>query len=187
MDVGQQLKNYRRQKGLSMADIAKITGIPADRLYKWEKGSKPSDAEDLLKMKDLFSGKLENIPIALGNMESGKMKEGGNVHEKYLALLEDSLKQREADLASLRSAVEKMTRIDKVEQDLEALKSTVYGWREKAAYAEANLLGLQEWLIDEFSKLKKTSIQEIAASMGIRQVPHLKKAKQRGIQEHLGK
>jgi transcriptional regulator with XRE-family HTH domain len=45
-----------------MADVSQLTGIPADRIYKWEKGTKPNDAEDLLKIREYLEGKLESLP-----------------------------------------------------------------------------------------------------------------------------
>lgn len=42
-----------------MADVSQLTGIPADRIYKWEKGTRPNDAEDLLKIRMYLEGKLE--------------------------------------------------------------------------------------------------------------------------------
>lgn len=43
-----------------MADVSQLTGIPSDRIYKWEKGTKPNDAEDLLKIRAYLEGKLES-------------------------------------------------------------------------------------------------------------------------------
>lgn len=62
MDLAQELKRYRKKKGHTMADIEALTGIPAENLYKWEKGTKPSDAEQLLKLRDYLAGKLETVP-----------------------------------------------------------------------------------------------------------------------------
>lgn len=62
MALAEEIKKYRKEKKHSMNDVSKLTGIPADRIYKWEKGTKPGDAEDLLKIKDYLSGKLENYP-----------------------------------------------------------------------------------------------------------------------------
>jgi transcriptional regulator with XRE-family HTH domain len=62
VNIGEQIKAYRKQNKVSMPKISQLTGIPTDRLYKWEKGTKPSDVEDVRKMEAFFSGKLENVP-----------------------------------------------------------------------------------------------------------------------------
>lgn len=69
MDLGTQLKTYRKSKGHSVQRVSEITGIPADRIYKWEKGTRPSDAEDLLKIREYMAGKLER-----GQKENGKLE-----------------------------------------------------------------------------------------------------------------
>jgi transcriptional regulator with XRE-family HTH domain len=62
MNLAVQLRVYRKSKGHSVKTVSQITGIPADRIYKWEKGTKPQDAEDLLKIREYMDGKLESKP-----------------------------------------------------------------------------------------------------------------------------
>lgn len=77
MNVGVQLRVYRKSKGHSVQKVSEITGIPADRIYKWEKGTRPSDAEDLLKIKDYLAGRLENGQKELENPSSTPVFVGG--------------------------------------------------------------------------------------------------------------
>jgi transcriptional regulator with XRE-family HTH domain len=43
MEIGKRLKEFRKRKKIKMPAIAAATGISKENLYKWEKGTKPSD------------------------------------------------------------------------------------------------------------------------------------------------
>jgi transcriptional regulator with XRE-family HTH domain len=43
MEIGKRLKEFRKKKKIKMPAIAAATGISKENLYKWEKGTKPSD------------------------------------------------------------------------------------------------------------------------------------------------
>lgn len=58
--IGLRIKKFRESQGLKRIEFADRFGIKIDNLYKWEKGTKPSDAEDFLKLEEIL--KLENIP-----------------------------------------------------------------------------------------------------------------------------
>jgi phage repressor protein C with HTH and peptisase S24 domain len=60
--IGDRLRAKRKQLNLSVPDIAAALGIPKDRIYKWEKGSKPSDIEDYRKIEHFIQTGLENVP-----------------------------------------------------------------------------------------------------------------------------
>jgi transcriptional regulator with XRE-family HTH domain len=44
--IGQRLAAFRKKYGVVMPAIAKATGITKENLYKWEKGTKPSNFND---------------------------------------------------------------------------------------------------------------------------------------------
>src|SRR5687768_4024772 len=43
MEIGIRLKEFRKRTNIKMPVIAAATGISKENLYKWEKGTKPSD------------------------------------------------------------------------------------------------------------------------------------------------
>jgi transcriptional regulator with XRE-family HTH domain len=47
MEIGKRLKEFRKRKNIKMPAIAEATGISKENLYKWEKGTKPSDFDQL--------------------------------------------------------------------------------------------------------------------------------------------
>lgn len=103
----------------------------------------------------------------------------GNDHNKYVILLEETkeankkvIERQEADLNALRTAINE---IKSVNARIGVVESTVSDLRDKAEVAESNIEVLREWLIDEFSKLKKDSPQSVAASMGRKRAELLKK------------
>lgn len=61
MQIGDRLKELRKKKNIKMPAIAKATGISKENLYKWEKGTKPSDFALYNKLVE-FLDKVESTP-----------------------------------------------------------------------------------------------------------------------------
>ena len=61
MDIGKRLKEFRLRKHIKMPAIAAATGISKENLYKWEKGTKPSDFALYSKLSE-YLDKMENAP-----------------------------------------------------------------------------------------------------------------------------
>jgi len=61
MDIGTRLKEFRKRKHIKMPAIAAATGISKENLYKWEKGTKPSDFELYNKLVE-YLDKMESDP-----------------------------------------------------------------------------------------------------------------------------
>jgi phage repressor protein C with HTH and peptisase S24 domain len=57
--IGQRLKAFRERSNIKMPAIAALTGIAKETLYKWEKGTKPSDLNDYFRLK-AYLDKMEN-------------------------------------------------------------------------------------------------------------------------------
>ena len=49
--IGLRLKEFRQNEKITMAVVSAATGIIKETLYKWEKGTKPSDFGECLKLK----------------------------------------------------------------------------------------------------------------------------------------
>lgn len=65
MVTGKDIKAKRKELGLSVVKLAHKLKLPADNIYKWEKGTRPSDPEDYKKIeKFVLEGlyKIEDIP-----------------------------------------------------------------------------------------------------------------------------
>lgn len=52
MNYKDEILNIRKQRRVSVAKLATITGIPVDRIYKWESGAGNPKAEDAEKLKN---------------------------------------------------------------------------------------------------------------------------------------
>lgn len=59
MEIGIRLKEFRKRKKIKMPAVAAATGISKENLYKWEKGTKPSDF-DLYHKLVQYLDKMEN-------------------------------------------------------------------------------------------------------------------------------
>lgn len=62
MIKGSEIRKRRKEMGLSTQALADLLKVKVDNLYKWEKGTKPTDPEDYIKLENWLSGKLENVP-----------------------------------------------------------------------------------------------------------------------------
>jgi len=62
-DIGERLKQYRKDNNLSVPALEKLLSIPRDRIYKWEKGTVPYDTADYEKVEDLINGKYGKMGI----------------------------------------------------------------------------------------------------------------------------
>lgn len=111
MNLGVQLRVYRKSKGHSVQKVSEITGIPADRIYKWEKGTRPSDAEDLLKIKDYLAGKLETGSKPDNKLETSTLLTGS------VPTLQDHINEIKAHRAAAEAYASK----------IEAEKDRLYG------------------------------------------------------------
>ena len=61
MEIATRLKEFRKRKKIKMPAIEVATGISKENLYKWEKGTKPSDVNDFLKLK-AYLDEMEQAP-----------------------------------------------------------------------------------------------------------------------------
>lgn len=162
----------------SQAEAARLSGIERKTFNTYVNGTREPDFETLIKVASTL--KVEN-EICLLIMEQFVPTEknehmginnipAAGFESKYLALLEKTivdkdknLEQKEADLVALRSAV---NGIADIKNKVDKLEPIVYGLSSKVVDAETSIEVLREWLIDQFSKLKKESPQSVAASMG---------------------
>lgn len=59
INIGQRLKEFRTRTKIKMPTIAYHTCIAKETLYKWEKGTRPSDINDYIKLK-AYLDEMEN-------------------------------------------------------------------------------------------------------------------------------
>lgn len=62
LDLGKKIKNKRKEDNLSAKDLAELLKVPMDRIYKWEKGARPSDPQDFILITKWLDGHLEGEP-----------------------------------------------------------------------------------------------------------------------------
>jgi transcriptional regulator with XRE-family HTH domain len=67
-NLAHRLKAFRERTKIKMPAIALLTGIAKETLYKWEKGTKPSDINDYFRLKsylDEMENKLDDEQLVL--------------------------------------------------------------------------------------------------------------------------
>jgi transcriptional regulator with XRE-family HTH domain len=86
MTLGERIKAKRKLERISAEDLAVKLGLKKENIYKWERGSKPSDPEDFHKINMWLQGitRSENVPHE--NILNSKTSD----HDKYVALLEST-------------------------------------------------------------------------------------------------
>lgn len=70
MFTGDEIKRMRKQQNISAIKLAHLLNVKVENLYKWEKGHRPTDPTDYIKIESWLSGKLENVPrdtVSTGN------------------------------------------------------------------------------------------------------------------------
>lgn len=78
MVSGQQIKAKRKELKLSVLKLGARLGIDPENIYKWEKGTKPSDPDDYKKIEKFVLGDLENMEN-IPNMVSEPQAPYGNL------------------------------------------------------------------------------------------------------------
>lgn len=109
------------------------------------------------------------------------------VNDDYLALVKLMVadlrklnKQKEADLKTYRSAIEKITLID---NDVSGLKATAHDLSKRVAALETNDRAIREFVAETFEKvLKEESKQSLLARMGNKMVEQMKKDQKKDTQ-----
>jgi transcriptional regulator with XRE-family HTH domain len=62
MFTGEQIRIKRKQLGLSAQELADVLQVKKDNVYKWEKGTRPTDPQEYQRLENWLSGKMENVP-----------------------------------------------------------------------------------------------------------------------------
>ena len=58
MTLGERLKMYRRQKGLSQEKIAEMLGVSRQAVTKWELGQTTPSSDNLIALANLYDKRL---------------------------------------------------------------------------------------------------------------------------------
>jgi phage repressor protein C with HTH and peptisase S24 domain len=65
MTLAEKIKKYREENNVSMPDLSRATGISKENLYKWEKGTKPTDFEAVRKLQNILESNWKDLQIEL--------------------------------------------------------------------------------------------------------------------------
>jgi hypothetical protein len=189
----QDLKNaIRWLKGQGIIDkdkdIVEKTGYGKSTVSGYAKGRIEASPDFRTKFEEVFKLQLksfQNFHIIDSNMVQEPIVEykTKSVQDKYVELLEKTLNEKEADLKTFRSAIEKITQVD---SSVTELKSTVNGLSKKVEDLNTIVPALREFVFDELSKLTKKSPEYLGAALGRKQVAILKQNQKTGTRNDLG-
>lgn len=83
-NIGERLKAFRKSKKLSVPYISKVLGIPKDRIYKWEKGHRPTDLEDYNKVENFLNSDDKKIGNLILEPDYSYTKKGNHLDASIL-------------------------------------------------------------------------------------------------------
>lgn len=85
---GKPIRDKRKKLGLSAKELGELIGVKDDNIYKWEKGTKPHDPEDFLKIETWL--KDESVPDSKnGAVVQNKAQHGTNSQKQGLDLIKE--------------------------------------------------------------------------------------------------
>lgn len=82
--IGARLRAFRNRSNIKMPAIAAATGIAKETLYKWEKGTRPSNIEDYLTLKkylDKMEDKLNDEAFEVEKRKPATLRLPFNFHQ----------------------------------------------------------------------------------------------------------
>lgn len=59
------IRKKRKELKLSAPQLAELLNVSLQNLYKWEKGTRPTNPEDYIKLESWLTGKLEIVPNSI--------------------------------------------------------------------------------------------------------------------------
>lgn len=156
MDV----KEIREKFGLSQQELADKTGIPKDRIAKWEQGKGSPKAQDSEVLKKLFK---EYVPRENGNttVSDFKPQHGHDYKDRYLQLLEELhqfQRHSEKDRANLEKSLKDYVQVN-----------------------QALLKAISQTLTEMVAKLDKKKLADAHLEMNKRVAQHLDVLRKGGI------
>lgn len=107
--IDKLIKDYRSKHGLSMQRLSDITGIPKDRLYKWEKGHTPymtSEVETFVKFLKGENVKFVNVTNIEPHPPTQPTTTGDNPHTETIEYLKEIIQTQKTVIDDLKELVE---------------------------------------------------------------------------------
>lgn len=86
LELKDQIKGKRKELKLSAEELATLIGVSKDNIYKWEKGTRPSNPEDYIKLTNWLNGKMEGVPKLEDRKEPSPMELLAGLTEGFRAI-----------------------------------------------------------------------------------------------------
>lgn len=130
MLLGDQIKSRRKAEKLSAEALAEKLRVSKDNIYKWEKGTKPSDPEDYVKIKAWLDSKLEEIP----NIPIEKPVNNFDYQQAYVEELKEKTEMLKDQVRFLQRIIESnLISIGEQQQVLQAEVQAIQQWDAQTA------------------------------------------------------
>lgn len=168
---------------LSALDLALRLKTNHQNIYKWEKGSKPSDPSEYLRLMDWLENDIKGESVESITLQERVDRYNTKADEKLsnLALLNltesnKALAESNKDLAKAHLQLTENNHL----LTAAVLKNTVNGDPGTSPDVIATLQALQEYTAEISAQLNKTTVQKAGAVLGTKMTEKLKALQKKG-------
>ena len=109
--LSDQIREFRQRFRFSMPQLAEKTGVPKENLYKWEKGTKPTDIEafhKLVKFMEDYTFESSTKDVKTSMAEEPTTYYGQNPHTKS-EYYEKIIEEKDRTIEQLRDTINALT------------------------------------------------------------------------------
>lgn len=173
MELSQKIKQKRKTERLSAEALAEKLGFKKANIYKWEKGSKPSDPEEFQKLMEWLDGKLENVPR---DTQHKVLRDPDVEYIQEASISPDIL------TGKLLASMER--EISRLQKDLDLSLGEM---RHNILMTRAMQMTTQDLLVELLAKQSKKDPGLVGADVGIKNGENYLKLKEEGNFAYVGK
>lgn len=172
LELGRKIRDKRKAEKLSADELANKLKVSRDSLYKWEKGTKPSDPEDYLRLMNWLNSGVETVP-EIENESIPDLSTREIISVLTLALKNES-EARKEQAETLKIQVQLLDRLEKemARKDIQATMKT--SLEEVRAIVEKLSIGQNKMsvrFLKEFAAIRDDQAHQAApAAKGTRKI-----------------
>lgn len=113
--IGLRIKKLRLSQGLNKKAFAEKHGLDISNFYKWEKGHKPQDPEDYLKLERIL--KLESVPSEIDFLSPDDTKYEVKNYSAFT--LNQGMRNRASDDYEKTARAQAFIEVERIHKELE--------------------------------------------------------------------
>lgn len=170
-----ELYDNLKQRNVSVPEFSDLTGIPKDRIYKWKQQGTTLKTQDEQRVRAWLSGEItdiypKNVPHGNNGKEAPLKPEAQKEGENLMQILANLSESHKNLTAAHKEVAESNNKLADNEKMILARMPIANDGPETISNVLATIVGLQEFVTELAAEVKKTSVDEAAAGLGIKMV-----------------